>query len=93
MTDTRGGQLLVFSVDPVEREAYPVPESPGRVAGSPGLVWVSQTAANTVVGYDLATGIPRRKGALSDRAATGHVGFRRRLRHPVRGVRVGGACR
>ncbi|MCB0934290.1 MAG: hypothetical protein KDB71_20710 [Mycobacterium sp.] len=62
VTDTRGGQLLVFSVDPlVEREAYPVPESPYGVAGSPGLVWVSQTAANTVVGYDLATGIPVEK--------------------------------
>jgi len=28
------------------------------VAGSGGLAWVSQTADNTVIGYDLATGIP-----------------------------------
>ena len=31
------------------------------MAGSPRLVWVSQTAANAVVGYDLATGIPVEK--------------------------------
>lgn len=62
VADTRGGQLLVFSVDPlVEREAYPVTGSPYGVTGSPGLVWVSQTASNTVVGYDLASGIPVEK--------------------------------
>ena len=62
VTDTRGGQLLVFGVDPlIERQAYPVGGSPYGVAGSSGLVWVSQTATNTVVGYDLATGIPVEK--------------------------------
>lgn len=62
VTDTRGGQLLVFSVDPlIERQAYPVSGSPYGVAGSKTLVWVSQTATNTVVGYDLATGIPVEK--------------------------------
>jgi DNA-binding beta-propeller fold protein YncE len=62
VTDARGGQLLVFTVDPLmERQAYPVPGSPYGLAGSPGLAWVSQTAANTVVGYDLATGIPVEK--------------------------------
>jgi WD40 repeat protein len=62
VTDTRGGQLLVFTVNPLmERQAYPVTGSPYGLAGSPGLVWVSQTAANTVVGYDLATGIPVEK--------------------------------
>ena len=62
VTDTRGGQLLVFTVDPlIERQAYPVPESPYGVVGSRTLVWVSQTASNTVVGYDLATGIPVEK--------------------------------
>jgi sugar lactone lactonase YvrE len=35
--------------------------SPYGVAGSSSLVWVSQTANNTVVGYDLATGIPVEK--------------------------------
>lgn len=62
VTDTRGGQLLVFTVDPlIERQAYPVPDSPYGVTGSRTLVWVSQTATNTIVGYDLATGIPVEK--------------------------------
>lgn len=62
VADTRGGQLLVFGVDPlIERQAYPVGESPYGVAGSKTLVWVSLTADNTVVGYDLATGIPVEK--------------------------------
>jgi len=62
VADTRGGQLLVFGVDPlIERQAYPVPQAPYGLAGSRGLAWVSQTAANTVIGYDLATGIPVEK--------------------------------
>ncbi|MCV7174545.1 hypothetical protein H7H98_01995 [Mycolicibacterium sphagni] len=62
VADTRGGQLLVFGVDPlIERQAYPVPEAPYGLAGSRNLAWVSQTAANMVVGYDLATGIPVEK--------------------------------
>ncbi|AQT82746.1 hypothetical protein B1R94_11490 [Mycolicibacterium litorale] len=62
VADTRGGQLLVFGVDPlIERQAYPVPQAPYGLAGSKNLAWVSQTATNTVVGYDLATGIPVEK--------------------------------
>lgn len=62
VTDTRGGQLLVFGVDPlIERQAYPVGDAPYGVAGSSSLVWVSLTLSNTVVGYDLATGIPVEK--------------------------------
>lgn len=62
VTDTRGGQLLVFGVDPLmERQAYPVDDAPYGVVGSKTLVWVSLTATNTVVGYDLATGIPVEK--------------------------------
>ncbi|WP_163803885.1 YncE family protein [Mycolicibacterium anyangense] len=62
VADTRGGQLLVFGVDPlIERQAYPVPDAPYGLAGSRNLVWVSQTAANVVIGYDLATGIPVEK--------------------------------
>ena len=62
VADTRGGQLLVFGVDPlIERQAYPVPGAPYGLAGSRDLVWVSQTAANVVIGYDLATGIPVEK--------------------------------
>ena len=62
VADTRGGELLVFGVDPlILRQAYPVPESPYGVAGSRGLAWVSQTSANIVIGYDLSTGIPLEK--------------------------------
>lgn len=59
VADTGGGQLLVYGVDPlILRQAYPVPHSPYGLAGSARLTWVSQTGTNTVIGYDLSTGIP-----------------------------------
>jgi DNA-binding beta-propeller fold protein YncE len=62
VADTRGDGLLVFGTDPlILRQHYPVPDAPFGLAGSADLVWVSQTATNTVVGYDLATGIPVEK--------------------------------
>lgn len=62
VADTRGEELLVFGANPlILRQRYPVREAPYGVTGSPGLVWVSQTAANAVIGYDLATGIPVEK--------------------------------
>ncbi|RDH79346.1 hypothetical protein DVS77_07920 [Mycolicibacterium moriokaense] len=62
VADTRGGALLVFGTDPLMlRQRYPVPDAPYGVAGSSRLAWVSQTATNTVIGYDLATGIPVEK--------------------------------
>lgn len=62
VTDTRGEQLLVFGSDPlILRQQFPVRGAPYGVVGSSGLAWVSQTATNTVVGYDLATGIPVEK--------------------------------
>jgi hypothetical protein len=62
VTDTRGGELLVFGVDPlILRQAYPVRQSPYGLAGSHALTWVSQTSTNTVIGYDLSTGIPLEK--------------------------------
>ncbi len=62
VTDTRGGQLLVFGVDPlIERQAYPVSGTPYGVTGSATLVWVASPEVNAVVGYDLATGIPVEK--------------------------------
>ncbi|WP_137149389.1 YncE family protein [Mycolicibacterium sp. CR10] len=65
VTDTRGGELLVYGVDPlILRQRFPVPDSPYGLAASgddTGLAWVAQTATNTVVGYDLATGIPVEK--------------------------------
>ena len=62
VTDTRGGQLLVFSVDPlIQRQGYPIGESPYAIASSNTLVWVSQTAISSVAGYDLGSGIPVEK--------------------------------
>ncbi|OJZ74528.1 hypothetical protein BRW65_07325 [Mycobacterium paraffinicum] len=62
VADTRGGQLLVYGVDPlILRQAYPVPRAPYGLAGSRALTWVTQTASNMVVGYDLSTGIPVEK--------------------------------
>jgi sugar lactone lactonase YvrE len=62
VADTRGGALLVFGADPlILRQRYPVGGAPYGLAGSARLAWVSETATNTVVGYDLATGIPLEK--------------------------------
>ncbi|MBX7433250.1 hypothetical protein JDV09_14180 [Mycobacterium sp. Y57] len=67
VADTRGGELLVYGVNPLMlRQRYPVPDAPYGLttsggANGPGLAWVAQTATNTVVGYDLATGIPVEK--------------------------------
>ncbi|WP_204802643.1 YncE family protein [Mycobacterium riyadhense] len=62
VADTRGGQLLVYGVDPlILRQAYPVRGAPYGLAGSRQLAWVSQTASNMVIGYDLSTGIPVEK--------------------------------
>lgn len=62
VADTRAGQLLVFGADPlIERQAAPAGDSPYGLTGSPTLAWVSQTATNTVVGYDLSTGTPVEK--------------------------------
>jgi hypothetical protein len=62
VADTRGGQLLVYGIDPlILRQAYPVRQAPYGLAGSRNLAWVSQTASNVVIGYDLSTGIPVEK--------------------------------
>lgn len=62
VADTRGEELLVFGVDPlILRQRYPIRSSPYGLAGGKQLAWVSETAANSVVGYDLATGIPIEK--------------------------------
>lgn len=60
--DPRGGRLLVYGVDPLMlHQDYPVPHAPYGLAGAGGFAWVSQTGTNTVVGYDLTTGIPVEK--------------------------------
>ena len=62
VTDTRGDGLLVFGTSPlVLRQRAPVRGAPYGVVGSRKLTWVSETANNSVVGYDLSTGIPVEK--------------------------------
>jgi DNA-binding beta-propeller fold protein YncE len=62
VADTRGEQLLVFGSDPLMlRQRYPVRGAPYGLVGSARLAWVSETATNSVIGYDLATGIPVEK--------------------------------
>ena len=62
VADTRGDGLLVFGTDPLMlRQRFPVRDAPYGVTGSSRLAWVSQTTTNTVIGYDLATGIPVEK--------------------------------
>ena len=62
VADTRGEELLVFSAEPlILRQRYPVRGAPYGSRASQRLAWVSQTATNTVIGYDLATGIPVEK--------------------------------
>src|SRR6202012_2180554 len=58
VADTRGGELLVYGVNPlILRQAFPVRQSPFGLAGSRAPAWVSQTASNLVIGFDLSTGI------------------------------------
>ena len=57
VADTRGGRLLLFSVDALEQVAsLDLGASPYGLAGDPdgGLVWVTLTASNEVVGVDVA---------------------------------------
>ncbi|MFD1813784.1 YncE family protein [Rhodococcus gannanensis] len=64
VADTTGGTLLSFSTDPLMlHQRYPVPNSPYALAvdATTGMVWVTVTATNEVVGYDLSTGIPVEK--------------------------------
>ncbi|MGL4305319.1 MAG: YncE family protein [Mycobacteriaceae bacterium] len=68
ITDTAGGALLVFGTNPlILRQRFPVPGSPFRVAydNNTKLAWVTLSAANTVIGFDLSTGIPIEKRRFS----------------------------
>lgn len=61
VTDSRGGELLVYKPDTlVELQRYPVPGAPYGIAYDPthNLAWVTLTATNQVVGYDIAGGEP-----------------------------------
>jgi hypothetical protein len=61
VVDTRGSALLAFSTGPLMlKQLYPVPGAPYAIAYDPtrDLAWVSLTATNEVVGYDVAGGEP-----------------------------------
>jgi DNA-binding beta-propeller fold protein YncE len=64
VTDTRGGALLAFSLDPLlMRQNFPVPGAPYAIAYDPerDLAWVTLTETNEVVGYDVAGEEPEEK--------------------------------
>jgi DNA-binding beta-propeller fold protein YncE len=68
VTDTRTGELLLFSADPVlMRQRYPVPGSPYGIAydSRHNLAWVTCTQLNEVVGYDVTGGEPVEKYRIS----------------------------
>ena len=64
VADTRGGALLAFSLDPLlMRQRYPVDGAPYALAydAKRDLVWVTLTATNEVVGFDVAGEQPEEK--------------------------------
>ncbi|QTR03534.1 hypothetical protein J7S33_00175 [Saccharothrix algeriensis] len=61
VVDTRGGELMAFSVRPlIMRQRFPVPGAPYGMAydGTRDLVWITLTAVNEVVAFDVAGGEP-----------------------------------
>ncbi|MGH3978357.1 MAG: YncE family protein [Pseudonocardiaceae bacterium] len=61
VVDTRQGELLAFSGDPLLlRQRFPVPGAPYGLAydARHDLAWVTLTARNEVVGFDMAGGEP-----------------------------------
>lgn len=85
VTDTRGGQLLAFSSDPlIMKQRYPVGQAPYGIAYDPvrDLAWITLTRSNEVVGYGVASGEPveryrfpavRQPDAVAVNPATGEV--------------------
>jgi hypothetical protein len=64
VTDTRGGALLAFSVDPLLlRQNYPVAGTPYAIAydRERDIAWVTLTKTNEVVGYEVAGEQPKEK--------------------------------
>ena len=62
MSDTRDGELLVFSTGPlVLRQRHPVAGAPYALAyqKTNRTVWVTATARNEVIGFDVTGGAPR----------------------------------
>ncbi|MFB9729565.1 hypothetical protein [Haloechinothrix salitolerans] len=68
VVDTREEYLLAFSLDPlVLRQRYPVPGGPYGIAYDPkqDLAWVTLTARNEVVAFDVAGGEPEEAARFS----------------------------
>ncbi|GAB3127063.1 hypothetical protein GCM10027289_04040 [Tsukamurella serpentis] len=62
--DTGKNQVIGYTVEPfMERFLYPVPDAPWAVDydESAGLMWVTKTATNQVVGYSLGSGMPEQR--------------------------------
>jgi sugar lactone lactonase YvrE len=62
--DTRGQALLAFSTDPlILKQRYPVPGAPYALAYDPttDTAWITLTATNELVGYDIAGGEPQER--------------------------------
>jgi len=62
VADTRGDALLSFRADPVELQArLPLPGTPYGLAydAIDDVLWVTLTAINEVVGFDMSSGEPR----------------------------------
>lgn len=62
VSDNLGPQLAVYTADDVIRlhQTAPVDESPWGVAWDDvhDLAWISSTAENSLVAYDISTGVP-----------------------------------
>lgn len=68
VANPRDGQLLGFYGDPlIMRFRFPLADGPYGLAYDDrrNLLWVSQTAANQVVGFDLSTGEPRERARFA----------------------------
>jgi DNA-binding beta-propeller fold protein YncE len=69
VTDTRGGALLLYSPPPQAAQVarVVVPGAPYGIAYDPvrDRLWVTMTAANQVVGFDMAAAEPREVARLS----------------------------
>ncbi|MDQ3053301.1 MAG: YncE family protein [Actinomycetota bacterium] len=62
VADTRGDALLSFTADPVElQSSVPLPGTPYGLAydADNDVLWVTLTATNEVVGFDVSDGRPR----------------------------------
>lgn len=68
VVDTRGGEFIAFSVNPlIMRQRYPVPGHPYGIAydAKRDIAWITLTERNEVVGLNVAGGEPAEKHRFS----------------------------